>query len=290
MPCYYPMTGYWSRTVNPSGRRSVVFNPNDAYSDLRISVPCGQCIGCRLERSRQWAVRCMHEAAMHDDNCFVTLTYDNDHIPFGGTLVKSDYQNFLKRLRKRIGKVRYFLCGEYGENFSRPHYHLCLFGYSFPDRELFSTRGGTNYYVSPVLSDLWSFGYHLIGNLTFESAAYTSRYLLKKVLGPGSEDYYDGRLPEFVSMSRRPGIGSEFYEAFGSDMYPRDEVVVNGKKMRPPKFYDSRFEIDNPVEMEILRKKRFANRKTHDIKRMHQAADAKAYRVKKGLRSYEEGI
>ena len=119
-------------------------------------MPCGQCIGCRLERSRQWAIRCVHEASLWPDNCFVTLTFDDDNIISSGSLVKADFQKFMKRLRKRFGKgVRYFHCGEYGDLLGRPHHHACLFNFSFPDRYLWSSSGGVNLYRSPTLEELW---------------------------------------------------------------------------------------------------------------------------------------
>ena len=112
MPCYHPLLGYRSRSLTEKGKRAVVFNPRDGYVDQPVQLPCGQCIGCRLERSRVWAVRCVHEASLHSDNCFITLTYDNSHLPSDGSLHKDHFQKFMKRLRKSVGKVRFFHCDE----------------------------------------------------------------------------------------------------------------------------------------------------------------------------------
>lgn len=145
-----------------------------------MTVSCGQCIGCRLERSRQWAVRCMHEKQMHDDACFITLTYDDDNLPFGETLVLSDWQKFMKRLVKKNGPIRFYHCGEYGDDTNRPHYHAILFGYRPDDPELFSTSGETKLYASPSLRNTWGMGHCTFGDATFETAAYVARYITKK--------------------------------------------------------------------------------------------------------------
>ena len=218
-----------------------------------LELPCGQCIGCRLERSRQWAMRCLHESSLYDQNSFITLTYDESNLPEGGTLVYSDFQKFLKRLRKRVGvPVRFYMGGEYGEMHQRPHYHACLFGYDFPDRVFFKkSQSGDKLYTSKLLESLWPHGNHLIGDVTFESAAYIARYCVQKVTGDAAVDHYrvvteDGevidRVPEFNHMSLKPGIGSLWLEKFKSDVYPRDYVVIRGVKTKPPKYYDRLFE------------------------------------------------
>ena len=137
MPCYKPLKAYYSKDVNESGKRSLVFTSEKALLPVELMVPCGRCIGCRLDRSLQWAMRCVHEASMHEDNCFITLTFDDDHLG-DGSLKVSDFQNFMKRLRQAIApkKVRFFHCGEYGAKLSRPHHHACLFGFDFPDKVL----------------------------------------------------------------------------------------------------------------------------------------------------------
>ncbi len=242
MPCYHPILGF--RGLDGGLSFSRVHS-----TGLDMKVPCGRCIGCRLERSRQWAVRCMHEAQMHEASSFVTLTYDEDNLPFGGSLVKSDFQKFMKRLRARIEtKVRFFHCGEYGEKLSRPHYHALLFGFDFPDRYRWLDRGTGPVFRSELLEDLWPMGQSEIGSVTFESAAYVARYCVKKVTGSAAAEHYtrvDGETgelvevePEYATMSRRPGIGSTWLEEFYSDVYPRDHVVSRGREAKPPRFYD----------------------------------------------------
>lgn len=244
---------------NSSGKRSIVFNQAEGFKDLPVDLPCGQCIGCRLERSRQWAVRCVHEASLHEDNCFITLTYAEEHLPEGGSLQKEDFQKFMKRLRKSVDfPVRYFQCGEYGEEYFRPHYHACLFGFDFKDKVLWKVVNDQQYFVSLELQRLWPFGHSTIGAVTFESAAYVARYITKKITGPGKESAYEycdentgqvfDRVPEYVTMSRRPGIAAGWFEKFKSDVYPDDFVVMRGRKFRPPKFYKEKFELVSPLD------------------------------------------
>lgn len=276
MACYYPLKGYRARHKNESGKYSIVFNIKDGYADMPIQVPCGKCIGCRLEYSRQWAIRCMHEASLYENNCFITLTYNNKNLPEKGTLVKEHFQKFMKRLRKKFSEItiRYYHCGEYGSKNMRPHYHACIFNFDFPDREFFKFSNNIPLYTSKILEELWPYGYSTIGDVTFESAAYVARYIVKKVNGKKAEEcdpqtglsHYEkvnketGEieeiLPEYTTMSRRPGIAYDWYQRWNKDVYPSDFLVVKGKKMRPPKYYDGMYEIDNPKEYKKIKKKR----------------------------------
>lgn len=269
MPCFGPLTAYHSAEVSASGKRRLVFDVKKAYSGRAIQIPCGQCVGCRLERSRQWAMRCLHEQKLHRQNCFITLTYDNDKIPEGGTLVKRDLQLFLKRLRKQFGAgIRFYACGEYGDSTARPHYHAIVFNHDFSDRKLFAQRDSkTPIFTSKVLDEIWGNGFCVVGDVTFDSAAYVARYVMKKVTGDLAAEHYsrvspDGRifcvLPEFTVMSRRPGIGMGWFEKFGLHAYAHDSVIVNGHEVRPPRFYDTKFELVDPDQMDYLKSRRRA--------------------------------
>lgn len=179
---------------------------------------------------------------MHTENSFLTLTYDNAHLPKDGSLKVEHCQGFMKRLRSRISptKIRFFLCGEYGDKLSRPHYHSVIFGYDFPDKKPVGSWHGGVLYESGLLDEVWGHGGARIGSVSFESASYVANYATKKVMG--SEEvvnaHYAGRKPEFLLMSRRPGIGASWFSRYGSDVYPRDEVVVRGVPCRPPRYYD----------------------------------------------------
>lgn len=267
MPCYHPVEGYRGTDGSLSfGRKGT--------TGLPMRVPCGRCIGCRLERSRQWAVRMMHEASLYDENCFVTLTYDDKHMPENGSLDKTAFPKFMKRLRKTGAKARYFHCGEYGEQTLRPHYHACLFGFDFRDKIPWSTRGGSPVWRSPELERLWPFGQSEIGSVTFESAAYVARYVTKKITGQAAEEHYErlnpltGELiqvePEFATMSRRPGIGAGWLDKFQGDVYPWDEVIVRGRPTKPPRYYDVRFGSKDESGLEKIKRARSLRRVRED--------------------------
>lgn len=220
-------------------------------------------------------MRCVHEASLHPDNIFITLTYDNDHLPPGGSLFYRDYQLFMKRLlvhterhtNRPIG-VRFYMCGEYGETFGRPHYHAILFNYDLEDKVLWRMERGNPLYTSSILSDLWGKGHTSVGGVTFQSAAYVARYIMKKVTGDAAEEHYMrideetgevfNRRPEFTNMSRRPGIGSKWFDKYMDDVFPDDFVVLNGKKVTPPRFYTNRFELLYPDEVAALKRRRKA--------------------------------
>lgn len=269
MTCFKPIIAWYSKDFNHNGKRYLVFNRNNALDPRQsITVPCGQCIGCRLEKSRQWAVRCVCEQQMSDESCFITLTYDDDHLPPSGSLVPDDLQKFFKRLRRYLEyhnemSIRFFACGEYGEQFQRPHYHAIVFGWYPSDVKPvgFSTAscaGSSGYYISECLTSLWPFGYHIVAGVSFESCAYVARYVTKKITGPGADEYYDGRVPEFIRMSRRPGIGSSWLEKYHKDVYPNDFVIIrDGIKCRPPKYFDSIYEkmdSDSMLHVKQIRK------------------------------------
>lgn len=244
MGCYHPLPGWYSRTRTETGKRGIVFNPRDGIPCRPVSIPCGKCLGCRLEYSRQWAIRCMHESKCHETSSFVTLTYDDNHLPRSGSLRPEDYTLFMKRLRHKFPLVRYFQCGEYGERLQRPHHHAILFGVYFPDQRFLKSRKDTRLYTSNMLEQIWQQGQCTIGAVTFDSAQYVARYTMKHMQG---SDHYQGRVPEYCTMSRRPGIGATWIDRYRNDVYPHDEVIVKGLATRPPRYYDNRLEKQAPT-------------------------------------------
>ena len=298
MPCYHPLSAF------QCADGSIVFYESKRHDTVKsLSLPCGQCVGCRLERSRQWAIRCMHEAQMHTQNCFITLTYDDAHLPSDRSLHYRDFQLFIKRLRKRYPgrRIRYYMAGEYGENFGRPHWHACIFGLDFDDKKLWKrTSSNSLLYRSADLELLWPFGYSSIGDVTFESAAYVARYIMKKVTGKNAAEHYQeidpdtgeitNRTPEFTKMSLKPGIGYEWYKQYTADVYPHDYVVVRGKKVKPPKYYDKKYKIDNPYEFDELlyireksAKLNYADNTLERLAVKEQVAKAKLQKLKRNL-------
>lgn len=294
MPCYSPLQGYRSASVNESGKRGITFSPTQGFSDLKVQVPCGQCIGCKLEKSRQWAMRCVHEMKTHKENCFITLTFDDEHLDPNQSLVKSDFQNFMKRLRKNTGeKIRYFHCGEYGEQLSRPHHHAILFGYDFADRKYFKKNNDYKLYQSEMLDKCWQHqGHALIGEANFETAAYVARYILKKQTGPGAAEHYGNKLPEYTTMSRRPGIGKDFYEKYKNEIWRDDNIVINNKRMKPPSYYERELEKVDPELIKKLKNERFMLAKQSDdfdnYERLKEIETVKILNTAKQTRNYEK--
>lgn len=186
-------------------------------------------------------MRILHESSLYQDNVFLTLTYADEHLPENSSLDKRDWQLFMKRLKKRLGgrSIRFFHCGEYGETTNRPHYHAILFNLDFSDKKpLKQTESGHIIYTSDNLDDVWQKGDCYIGNVTFESAAYCGRYVMKKLTGQRKSEY--GSLePEYCTQSRRPGVGKPWLTKWKADVFPNDFCVINGKKVKVPKYYDN---------------------------------------------------
>lgn len=240
-----------------------------------VQIPCGQCIGCRLEYSRQWAIRCMLESDYHDENYFITLTYDEQHVPYSEyvdddgvvqeclTLVKKDLQDFNKRLRsdldyRGLSGFRFYACGEYGSRTARPHYHMIAFGLHLDDLVLYEKTPVGDLYTSEYLSSKWKNGHVIIGSVTFESCAYVSRYIMKKQKGKNADVYsYYNIAPEFVLMSRRPGLAKAYFEDNIDNIYPADNIVLRGGILvRPPRYFDSMMEqIDEELMKDIKLKR-----------------------------------
>lgn len=249
MTCYHPLTALRSADRSATGKRPLVFSSADALIEGSfIKLPCGQCIGCRSDRSLEWSVRCGHEASLHDAKCFLTLTYDEENVPQDFSVDLRHWQLFMKRLRKRFGgSIRFFACGEYGDDGGRPHYHALLFGFDFPDKKRWAERNGYQTFKSDALAELWPYGLCEIGSVTHQSAGYVARYVQKKITGERADDHYsrvspvDGVVyrvkPEFATMSLRPGIGATWFDRFKADAFPSDFLVVDGRKVRPPIFY-----------------------------------------------------
>lgn len=248
-------------------------------------IPCGQCLECRLQYARQWADRCMLEAQYHDSNFFLTLTYDNDHVPIHDhgamSLQKKDLQDFHKRLRTRLTRdgypdhIRYYAAGEYGDQTKRPHYHDIVFGLFIPDLEYSeeSKKSGSPLFRSKYLDDIWTNGNVLIGEVTWESCAYTARYVTKKQKGLTADVYEKlGVEPEFVLMSRKPGIGKDYYNDH-PELYDYDGVWIStkngGKMIKPARYFDKLLETDDPFRFEQVKARR--NRVGHVV------SDAKLY-------------
>lgn len=256
---------------------------------IPMQIRCGQCIGCRLSRSREWAIRMMHEAQMHREagSMFLTLTYGDEELPADGSLERDAVPRFFKRLRKRLGslRVRYFQCGEYGSENLRPHYHVALFGFRDPGLYRWSASdSGFDLYRSPIVESAWRFGHVAVGELDYASAQYVAGYVTKKltVSKMTSEREYrrwqsryerldpeTGEVitvePEWSSSSNRPGLGASWLKRFWPEVYPADSVVLEGRELPVPRYYDQLMERWNPELMAKVKRSRLEDRdRDHD--------------------------
>lgn len=312
MSCFFPIYAYkLTNEVNDNGKSVILFNHNEiGYRPyVEIQLPCGRCSGCRADISNEWALRCVHEASLYSNNIFITLTYNNENLPEFMDLRKTDFQLFMKRFRgkyegidtvvkrdssidKRVNPIRYFMCGEYGENFDRPHYHACIFNFDFDDKILFNVKKGNKIYTSEKLDRLWSkrikesevlyydrdtlwrdeknnlhakIGYCVIGDVTYDSSKYVASYIFVKRTGKMAEERYrrvslsTGEVrnlqPEYCCMSRNPGIGKGWYEKYEEDI-KKDFVTNDGIGYSIPKYYDRICERNNGFDFERRKRKR----------------------------------
>ena len=275
--------------ITPQDKILKIYEKGTNYNNIPIhdfiEIPCGKCLECKLEYSRMWADRCMLEAKQYKDNCFITLTYDEDNVPVNDlnykTLKKDDLQNFLKALRNHVnykdGKylkkedrdykiIRYYACGEYGEKKKRPHYHAILFNF-IPDDllEVGVNINGQKYYRSDFLEKIWNKGNVIVGNADWNSCAYVSRYVAKKQGVTNNNIYELTKIQEeFVLMSKKPGIGFKWYEDHNvcyANFTKNYISTINGSKtITHNKYFDKLLDRDDPNKLEEVKsiRKEFA--------------------------------
>lgn len=313
MSCYHPLIGIPKGRSLETGKMQYIILPyNENYEKDKyigegvIQIPCGNCIGCRLEYSRQWANRCMLELQYHESAYFLTLTYNDGNLPLRwhvdddtgeaapvATLVKRDWQLFMKRLRRSFPdqQLRFFMAGEYGEKNFRPHFHAIVFGLKIPDLKFYKKLDKYDYYTSSTINKIWDFGSNLshnpvdnpdqmvydvdkgkwsvtplatrglviIGEVNWDTCAYTARYVMSKMKGPSAEFYSKHGLdPPFTLMSRRPGIGRQYYD--DHDCYQYSYINVStpqgGKKFPPPRYFDRLLDHDDPGRLAVIKQQR----------------------------------
>jgi len=334
MSCTNPIRAYNVGTNPDTGKAILLFPPKDKNKNKNnsfvnpcvdiVELPCGKCTHCRLTYSKEWMQRCMLEEKAWQYNEMLTLTYDDEHVPktYGidsetgevltdkvNTLCKKDVQEFLKRLRRqweyKYGEdnIRFFMCGEYGEKFGRPHYHLLMFNFNVRDKKFYKkSQKGFDMYHSQIIEDIWGKGHIELNDITPETCAYVARYVLKKQKGKGSKDYYlsQGKVPEFTNCSRKPGIGYYYYEDNKEKMYEFDKVhLVNSKgiqTLKPAKYYDRLFDAEYTERMQSIKeaRKRLAERRQETADALsgltrEQQMEYKANAIKESVKYLQRG-
>lgn len=280
MPCYHPVVGYRSKAGRQSnGAWPIVFRRQDGYTDLPVTIPCGRCVGCKQSYRQQWIVRLQHELQLHDKSAFLTLTYDEEHCPL--SICKRDLQLFFKRYREETNeRIRYFACGEYGKENTRPHYHAIVYGSDCGVQKTDIDEGPCS---SDIVSNVWKYGFNYVGTVTPQSIAYVAGYVNKKIY---DERRYEGKAKPFTIMSL--GIGRGWLEQYADDVYKTDVCVMDGgRKYRPPRYYNKKIEEAMPeqyLQMKINRRNMLKIRDVQDMWLKEKADEHKIARIK---RSYE---
>lgn len=278
--------------------KATIYKPSDDYRELEKMhdfgtykhdiIPCGKCIGCRLEYSREWANRGYLESKLWEQNYFVTLTYDEEHLPmmeevedengftytndgeWKGTLKPKDLHDFMHDLRQHMKReykqdgIRFMACGEYGEEGERPHYHLILFNLNLPTETFFEPRiiNKNTYFRNTIIEKCWKKGISNISEADWNNIAYTARYITKKINGKESSEHYAmmGQEKEFFRVSRMPGIGEGYYQQHKEEIYARDEIIIKNTTgtiaTKPPKYFDKLYEEEEPEKFKKIKEKR----------------------------------
>lgn len=275
MACFHPILA-WDVTPDFENGldRKVIFGLQDPDLMVKwkrqgreLQLPCRKCVGCRLAKAREWANRSVMEQLYHQESWFLTLTYDDDHMPRSypvdfatgeiisvhGTLVKRHVQDFLKRLRFNSDQqFRYFMAGEYGTQTYRPHYHLLLFGLRLNDLSVISQNfAGQPYFVSDLIQKCWPDGIHILGPVTWQSASYVAQYTMKKATHGFDPRFYKAAAiqPEYQSMSLKPGLGRQYYDDH-PDLFDYACFSVStpqgGRRVYPPEYFKRLFKVDHP--------------------------------------------
>lgn len=254
MSCFRPVTAW-----KPLDGGALVFSERKNCREIKIR--CLGCIGCRADHREAWALRNYCESKMWDHSYFLTPTYAPDHLPMHGSLVPSHMSDFIRALRRpsRLGALRYFFCGEYGDRFGRPHYHALIFGPEIPDlRKVNSVYAKADVFRSELVSAAWPHGDVVIGRMSYSAARYVAGYVNKKVRGKAADEHYSrvddatGEIvqiePEFVRMSlgrgssARPGLGGiglPWLRKYWKDIYAtgHDAIIVDGSKKPVPRYF-----------------------------------------------------
>jgi len=293
VPCDHPIAAIRSSHPNKSGKFPLILLTKgiDTWKG-EMKIPCGQCTGCRLDQSKAWAIRCYHESKMWEENCFITLTYDDEHLTKNSSFDKRDLQKFFKRLRKKYEpkKIRYYACSEYGEQTFRPHYHAAIFNFNFADRKEWKNTDEGILYTSEEANKIWGLGNVIIGELTLESAAYIARYITKKIKGEKSREYYGNLEHPAQFMSRAVGIGRNWVESYGNELLQNGTVVYKGIEIKQPRYYDNVIQKLDEGKINAIKERRikFIDENEQTIARLQVRETVRSLKMKKWIRDFQQ--
>lgn len=291
MACASPLRAYTAA----NGGRVRFFNKKDWQYHVEpytgLTIPCGTCILCRQEQARQWGVRITHEAQLHEENSFLTLTYADAHLPPHGGLRYADLVKFWKRARKLFGKLRYYACGEYGDKTLRPHYHAVVFGHSFSTDRIIIREKPSLLWTTMQLEKCWGLGQVSVGAVTFDSANYCASYVTKKLVSKQKYVRTDTETGELIALEQprafmSRNIARDWWEKWGSYAIEHDFVVIDGRKMKPPKAYDRWLAAQNEAKMLQIKEQRIKNaepKTSEQLRARARAAHARARAKKKSV-------
>ena len=292
MPCYKPIEGWHHKEGG--------FTQNYANSNtVPLTIPCNVCIGCRIDNSKEKAIRCMHEASLYEENTYLTLTYNDESLPENGNLNHEDFQKFMKRLRvKNNGKkIRFFMCGEYGDSTLRAHYHAILFNFKARDEEAYKiNKQGQTLYKSDYLTRTWKNGFAVTGEVSWESCAYVARYVMKKQNDNKNINFvskygqpicdengeligYHPTVKEYSKQSTVPGIGYDWYKKYRfTDCFNQGFVLDHKcRKQKIPRFYWDKLQEEEP---ELYKKYRRLYNRRLDLEKLESDNSYKRQDVK----------
>jgi len=283
--CEKPLTAY-----RPANGGPLLWKPTSLQATTEIQVKCGNCILCRTNHAKEWAIRITHEQQLHDENSFITLTYAEENLPLINntpTLRLKDLQDFMKRLRFQLHpkKIRYYAVGEYGEKTQRPHYHACIFGHAFTEKRSILRSTPSLLWTNPELQKAWPHGHVSVGALTFATAQYTASYVTKKLRSKQQYVYLDEETGELkplqqpkAVMSLKPAIGLDWWNNYNRQTIEKDYVIINGGKHKPPKYYDTLLKKLSEEKYEEMKEKRMEglDKEQSLAKARARAGDARA--------------
>lgn len=281
MACTNPKKA-WLYGHTETGKKRYIFYKHEDISESQepILIPCGSCLSCKLTHSKDWAIRLEHQQQMTEKSAFLTLTYNDEHLPQDNSISKKTFQDFIRLLRLHLSfnkniRIKYFGCGEYGDSKTtnlRPHYHIIIYGYDFPDKTYWkTTESGAEIYRSRELETLWQFGYSSVGEVNYDSAAYVARYTIKKAKDIKQYELVDTNTGElikrqkpFILMSK--GIGEEWYKKYQRDT--DKDYLLNNKLIRQkvPRYYDKLRDKYKPGTLDKIKEERQKRAKIHNSK------------------------